>query len=104
MIVQPVRGQPRRHTRPGLALDADAVGAAVRGGRDGVVALEEVCGRYLQGKGEILAGAVADHPAPIGRNQDEGTNDLAFWRGALHDEVAPAIPASRTGCQPGVEG
>src|SRR5271166_5350130 len=103
MIVQPVGGEAWRHARTRLAFDTDPIGLVIRARGDRVVALQMTGSRHVQRECKILARAVAHHALSVLRRQHEGTDHLAFGFRALHRELAPAVPAARSGSETAID-
>ncbi|MNS74914.1 hypothetical protein D3C72_1084030 [compost metagenome] len=85
-----------RHLAARFALDADAVGLAIAGGRQGILAAH---GHAIDGghHADVLAGRKVEHGLAIGGRQQEGRDLAAFHRLAAHGKVARAAPAARRG-------
>jgi hypothetical protein len=78
-----------------LALDADAVVVLAWGTGDAVVAHHLAVAGNVKLKGEVLTRPeLRDGPA-VAWSQVERGDDLAFGHHPVHDELAPAQPASR---------
>ncbi|MCY1541515.1 hypothetical protein D9M68_772110 [compost metagenome] len=87
------------HLAAGLALDADAVFAAIAAGRQRVVA-PHFLAFQLQAQADVLARLELKQRAAVCRHQVQGDDLLAFDDLLRHPEVAGAAPAA-AGCGTG---